>query len=763
MNTRLLASLVVILLIAILGLSIDRLSQISEDDLIATVEQKISLVGTDADLPATFEAYSTQFSKQDHVLETQIVDAIADENIPETIDAQGNAILTQVAEFYPSDTPTPTSTNTATSTSTPTSTNTATFTPTITATRTPSIISNISIFLDTPIDSLAFDISPDGRNIVYGADNKLIIRSIKTLEVIKELEHNNGVIHTIAWSPDSQFIVAGGTISYIVVWDARSGEQIFTENFRQRIESIDWSPDSERIVVGSATQLTSWDVEENRLSREYSTQSLKSVAWSPQGNIVVVGSQVGAFHFGVNTNVVVRPRVGSKEIGGLVLPIASVKFNTDGSLFATLTESGVLTVRHSDSFDRLWHTDTEFETGSELTWSPEGQYIAAIADKSLIVWDVQTQEELILVSLDSLTVHDIHWSNNGDKIFLLTDVDIKTVEIPHTMFIETELPTPLPTYTLTPTPMSTSSNTPLPTLTPESLTVKSSKQVNINNSGIIAISPQSNAIALLQNGQKITILSSETGEILSEFDNFDNGLVFIDWASNSPEIAVTTIDNKVFVVNTDTEEILLLDLSEEAIIQSLAISSDGQAVMLGTVEDVRIWLPYTNRSQIRDGGATVVDWRTDGEFAVGIFDKRVELLTINANNNFIRRGTQLTSSFSPLSYVKWSKNSDLIAILDMDEKLTVWNTTSKVILWQTTIDGVANALAWSADSEFIAIGTEKTLSIYDISQEVLLFSVTLDLTIQSVEWSADSTFIVTGNTSGFTIIPVDNLISREEG
>ncbi|MBP5976607.1 HNH endonuclease [Brasilonema sp. CT11] len=122
---------------------------------------------------------------------------------------------------------------------------------------------------------LSIDISPDGKFVASGGDDKQVkIWNLETGELINTLSLRADVINCVAFSPDGQFIAAGGTNKYrnndsqvktttIYLWNFQTGKLIATlGSHRLRINQIIFSPNGQILVSKSSNGTVKvWNLE----------------------------------------------------------------------------------------------------------------------------------------------------------------------------------------------------------------------------------------------------------------------------------------------------------------------------------------------------------------------------------------------------------------------------------------------------------------------------------------------------------------------
>ncbi len=149
------------------------------------------------------------------------------------------------------------------------------------------------------VNSVAF--SPDTRYILSGSDDG----TVRLWEVVngKELhvfEGHTGKVTSVAFSPDGRHILSGGYDNQIILWNAHNGQEIRRNNNNVEISSVAFSPDGGSIIAGGDRDfLLMLDVTSGKERRALkpnfgrTNSTIKSVAFSPDGGYVLSGNSGG--------------------------------------------------------------------------------------------------------------------------------------------------------------------------------------------------------------------------------------------------------------------------------------------------------------------------------------------------------------------------------------------------------------------------------------------------------------------------------------
>jgi len=287
-------------------------------------------------------------------------------------------------------TSTPELTNTAAAThasvptNTPTSppTTTPTETPTITSTNTPTPIENQIAFYGIYRDGNKgiFRMNPDGTDVTHIVD----------MDYYSYRAIAGGTSDTFSFSPDGNWItyssksrIDGSYDIYIV--DVDGTIKIKVTNTPEGESFPSWSPDGKYIayvITNTAYILDVETFESEKIGEIINAEHLKQITWSPDSNTVTFLAQGG--------------------------------FGTIPGIFSFTLSAGTL-----ESFVSSPRGD--LKRVSDLTWSPNGEYIAffsGINPVDLFVAEAMAPDEAtsVFTDRDAGILGTIDWSPNGSLI-----------------------------------------------------------------------------------------------------------------------------------------------------------------------------------------------------------------------------------------------------------------------------------------------------------------------------------------------------------
>ncbi|QBD81257.1 hypothetical protein EPA93_36885 [Ktedonosporobacter rubrisoli] len=242
--------------------------------------------------------------------------------------------------------------------------------------------------LASPIYQMSW--SPDG--------NKLALAMNATVKILqpatsKKQSHAYQLpelgAQALSWSPDGDHLALSNDID-IQVWSMRAKKVVATYSAPKdeaskssSIVYLAWSPDGQKLAAAhNGGSIKIWDVTQKKLHLAYQPSSEHShlwLSWSPDGKYIVSGRNSG--HISVwdtrNGNTLFQK---DYHVWYSYPPMAA--WSPGGSRLAVLAQEDIaIEVVDSQSGQRIFlcewlYGDSNAALGS-ITWSPDGQYIAA--------------------------------------------------------------------------------------------------------------------------------------------------------------------------------------------------------------------------------------------------------------------------------------------------------------------------------------------------------------------------------------------------
>jgi len=182
--------------------------------------------------------------------------------------------------------------------------------------------------------------SPDGSLLALGiSDNKTQLINPEDGSVVRNLKSNYGG-WSVAFSPDSQYIISG-TSQGILKWKTASGIwQITNGGQNKTIKSLAFSHDGKTIVGGGEGFIYFWNVESGELIHKVEEDQygvVSSLDFSPDDSMVVSGSADGTVRIWDAGSATLL-----KELLGHSSQIFGICFSPDGENIASGANEGTI-------------------------------------------------------------------------------------------------------------------------------------------------------------------------------------------------------------------------------------------------------------------------------------------------------------------------------------------------------------------------------------------------------------------------------------
>ncbi len=245
--------------------------------------------------------------------------------------------------------------------------------------------------------------------------------------LLSDLSEDDSVIYSANFSPDGKQIAASTADGLVRLWDATSGNLLYSLRHDSDVYSVAFSPDG--TVLASASEdatVRFWDTRTGQalyILRGF-TQGAQFVFYLPQGNQLLVGLSGGTFHqWPLNgeglplTSQSVIPKSEVKELDvarpGQNVWVRQALISPDGKKLVTLSDD----LRVWDlSTSKLVTSLPEFNTKiTSLAFSPDGQLLA-VGDRNIHLWHVTTKRFIATLFGNNDATQDIVFRPDGQQI-----------------------------------------------------------------------------------------------------------------------------------------------------------------------------------------------------------------------------------------------------------------------------------------------------------------------------------------------------------
>lgn len=239
----------------------------------------------------------------------------------------------------------------------------------------------------------------------------------------------------VTWSPDGRKIASVGVDRALRVWNGEyATPHSRYEGHTADVWDVDWSQDGDWIVTGSHDGTVKvWDAHQGFRDRTFladgTRNEVECVEWSPIGTRLAVAKR--------NTILVIDAKTGERlsQLKGHRGRVTCVSWNSDGTRLASSS---------ADKSAIIWDVETEMpltkfaghvETRAVLApnvvhsvdWSRDDQFIASSShDGSVYIWNAVTGEELAHYDQYPYIIRSATWHPQSDTIVLSSaDNDVK--------------------------------------------------------------------------------------------------------------------------------------------------------------------------------------------------------------------------------------------------------------------------------------------------------------------------------------------------
>ncbi len=273
-----------------------------------------------------------------------------------------------------------------------------------------------------PVRSLA--ISPDGKTIAsggYGSVSKGIIRlwNAETGMQIRALKGHGYGTYALAFSPNGNWLISGGTDRHLTVWEANTGKKVRDIKTASNVVDVAVSPDGRLVAACSGNRVQLFKLTDGKKVREI--KGGLYCAFDPKGERIAAASGYGKGH-------VKLYRVSNgKELRSFKTPArgyGAVTFSPDGKHLSVGT---LMHGRGNPAQVYQWNAETgklikKFKGGKgntvALSYSPDGKLLASAHYGGTVrLWDRDAGRLRQKMDAGRSYARGVLFSPDGAKVF----------------------------------------------------------------------------------------------------------------------------------------------------------------------------------------------------------------------------------------------------------------------------------------------------------------------------------------------------------
>ncbi len=551
------------------------------------------------------------------------------------------------------------------------------------------------------VTSIAF--SPDGKTIASSSsDNTIKLWNLEGKE-LQTFKGHSAIVWSVAFSPDGKTIASGSGDKTIKLWNLEGKELQTFKGHSAIVWSVAFSPDGKTIASGSGDKtIKLWNLEGKELQTfKGHSDSINSLAFSPDGKTIASGSW---------DNTIKLWNLEGKELQTFKgLSINSLAFSPDGKVIAT--SGGNNTVK-------LWNLEGRelqiFKGQSNDIWriafSPDGKAIVTGDLNGVIkLWNLEGKE-LQIFKGHSSGVWGVAFSPNA-KVIATGSFD-RTVKLWNLEVKE------------------------IPSFRGHSSSVNS-----------IVFSPDGMTIATVSYDRTVKLWNVE-GKELQTFKGHSNSVNSVAFSLDGRTIASGSRDNTVKLWNLEGKELQTFKGHSRGI-NSVVFSPDGKTIASGSDDNtVKLWNVEGKELQTFKGHSSSVNsvaFSPDGRtIASGSDDNTIKLWNLEGKE--LQTFKTFKGHSSSVNSAAFSPDGKTIASSSSDNTTKLWNLEGKELQTFKGHSNSVNSVAFSPDGRTIASGSrDNTIKLWNLEGKELQTFKGHSRGINSVAFSPNGKTIATGS------------------
>jgi WD40 repeat protein/serine/threonine protein kinase len=250
--------------------------------------------------------------------------------------------------------------------------------------------------------------------------------NVQTGQELQILVGHVNTVYSLAFSPDSQYLVTGSADDTARIWNVQTGQEVRRlVGHTSAINAVAYAPDGRSVLTGSNDQTVRlWDAQTGTEIRKFIGHSafVAGVAFAPDGRTVLTGSGDRTARLWDVSSGQELLRLGHPDM------TRSVTFSPDGNFVVTDCDDGNIrlwdleAIRASGALIPTFAIDNHFQSFSDGGFSPDGKYVVLGGTEDLVrVWDIRSGQPVRVLSGHTAVPSGARYDPTGRYIITATN------------------------------------------------------------------------------------------------------------------------------------------------------------------------------------------------------------------------------------------------------------------------------------------------------------------------------------------------------
>ncbi len=251
-----------------------------------------------------------------------------------------------------------------------------------------------------PVEDIEF--RPDGREFVtVGRDNTVRITDSETGEDRGMLGVHFNDVTSVAWTPDGRFVASAGLDGYVRLWDPSGDQKLELKGHGKRVLDVDCDSSGQLIAsTGRDQSIRIWDAMRGSIKQIVDVsdyQYADCLVFTDDNRTLISGHDNGTV---LLTDVATGHFVRSFPADSNAIKAV----DTAGKSIATGSEEGLIATWDYETNEALWSVDINKEV-NDLDFNHNGSRLATISNSAIQIWNAATGDKELSIEFDEDSKH----------------------------------------------------------------------------------------------------------------------------------------------------------------------------------------------------------------------------------------------------------------------------------------------------------------------------------------------------------------------